>query len=121
MGKKGRLCSPGSGEEECQRCLECATVCECCVDACPNRAFVPIAVPTRSQPQILHLDGLCRRCGVCGAFCPYDSEPYREKFTLFETAEDFAETVNSGFVVLDCFSRKVRLRLEGEVGDVSLR
>ena len=121
MGKKGKVYPPASPQEECERCLECATVCECCVDACPNRANVPITVPTRPTPQILHLDGLCGRCGVCGAYCPYDSDPAADKFTLFETVEDFEESSNQGFVVLDFLARKLRLRLEGEVRDVSLK
>ena len=121
MGKKGKVCLPGSPLDECERCLECATVCECCVDVCPHRANVPIAVPTRAAPQILHLDGLCGRCGVCGAFCPYDSDPGADKFTLFETVEDFDRSENQGFVVLDFLARKIRLRLAGEVRDVSLK
>ena len=120
MGQKGKVCPSGS-VDECERCLECATVCECCVDACPNRANVPITVPTRHTPQILHLDGLCGRCGVCGKFCPYDSDPGLDKFTLFETLEDFDQRENQGFVVLDFLARKIRLRLDGQVRDVSLK
>ena len=121
MGKKGKVYPAAGPQEECERCLECATVCECCVDACPNRANVPITVPTRSTPQILHLDGLCGRCGVCGTYCPYDSDPGADKFTLFETVEDFEASSNQGFVVLDFLARKLRLRLAGEVRDVSLK
>lgn len=121
MGKKGKVRAVGSVQDECERCLECATVCECCVDACPNRANVPITVPTRPTPQILHLDGLCSRCGVCGTYCPYDSDPGADKFTLFETVEDFDRGKNQGFVVLDFLARKIRLRLEGDVWDVSLK
>lgn len=121
MGKKGKVCPVGTGQEECERCLECATVCECCVDACPHRSNVPITVPTRATPQILHLDGLCAHCGVCARFCPYDSAPDRDKFTLFETAEDFDRSENAGFVVLDFLARKVRLRLDGSVRDLSLK
>lgn len=120
MGKKGKVCPAGS-EEEWERCLECATVCECCVDACPNRANVPITVPTRPTAQILHLDALCDHCGVCGAYCPYESAPDRDKLTLFETAADFDGSESPGFVVLDFLARKVRLRLEGEVRDLSLK
>ena len=120
MGKKGKVCTHGS-VEECERCLECATVCECCVDACPNRSNVPITVPTRPTPQILHLDGLCGRCGVCGTYCPYEGDPGLDKFTLFETLEDFEGSENVGFVVLDFLARKIRLRLEGQVRDVSLK
>lgn len=121
MGKKGKVCPVGAGVEECERCLECATVCECCVDVCPNRANVPIVVPTRAAPQILHLDAQCDHCGVCGRYCPYESDPSVDKFTLYETAEDFAVGRQEGFVVLDFLARKVRLRLGGQVRDLSLK
>lgn len=121
MGKKGKVWLPGEAGEECHRCLECATVCECCVDVCPNRANVPITVLTKRNPQIVHLDALCSGCGLCASFCPYDGAPWRDKFTLFETTEAFTKSDNDGFVVLDFLSRKVRLRLGGRVRDASLR
>lgn len=121
MGKKGKILPSRAAEEECHRCLECATVCECCVDVCPNRANVPITVLTKRRPQILHLDALCCACGLCASFCPYEGAPYRDKFTLFETTEAFTKSDNDGFVVLDFLSRKVRLRLKGQVRDASLR
>lgn len=121
MGKKGKLVPRGEAAREGDRCLECATVCEFCVDACPNRANVPILVLTRSRPQILHLDALCTECGTCAALCPYDGAPYREKFTLFDREEDFAASENPGFVMLDFLSRRVRVRLGEAVLEVSLR
>ena len=121
MGKKGKLRLAGDPEDECERCLECATVCENCVDVCPNRANVPITVLTRGQPQILHLDALCDGCGLCAQSCPYQGAPWRDKFTLFETVEDFEHSDNAGFVVLDFLAGKVRLRLEGRAWDVSLK
>lgn len=121
MGKKGKVWLSGEAGEECYRCLECSTVCECCVDVCPNRANVPITVLTKRRPQILHLDALCHACGLCTSFCPYEGAPWRDKFTLFETTEAFTKSDNDGFVVLDFLSRKVRLRLNGGVRDASLR
>lgn len=121
MGKKGKLLPHGEPGEECHRCLECATVCECCVDVCPNRANIPITVLTKRNPQIIHLDALCDACGLCASFCPYEGAPWRDKFTLFETTEAFTKSGNDGFVVLDFLSRKVRLRLNGQVRDASLR
>lgn len=121
MGKKGKAAKKGEVAAECDRCLGCSTVCEGCVDVCPSRANLPISVPTRRKPQILHLDALCRRCGVCAGACPFETEPFLEKFTLFETLERFELSENPGFVVLDFLSRKVRLRLGGRVRDVSLR
>ena len=43
------------------------------------------------------------------SFCPYDSAPYKEKFTLFNCVEDFNDSENMGFVVLNDNTVKVRL------------
>ena len=105
---------------EAARCLNCSTVCENCVDVCPNRANLSIEVPGMKQPQILHVERMCNECGNCATFCPYDSRPYREKMTLFHTAEDFQASDNEGFLVLDAARRKVRVRLNHEVRDLLL-
>ncbi|NMA22974.1 MAG: putative selenate reductase subunit YgfK, partial [Spirochaetales bacterium] len=86
---------------EAERCMECSYVCNKCVDVCPNRANVAIDVRNTGffeDPfQILHLDAFCNECGNCETFCPYDGGPYRKKFTLFNTKEDFDDSSNSGF------------------------
>ncbi|MGD9675596.1 MAG: putative selenate reductase subunit YgfK [Candidatus Bipolaricaulia bacterium] len=91
---------------EAARCLQCATVCDKCVEVCPNRANIayaiePIdmAVPIVSlddgtvvghdglriaQPrQILHIDDLCNECGHCATFCVHEGKPYTDKPCLF--------------------------------------
>ena len=95
--RKGELCTDcipctGSG------CLGCPTVCEVCADVCPNRANVAVTVPGMQQRQIIHVDGMCNECGNCATFCPYDSRPYRDKFTLFWSREDFDSSENEGFL-----------------------
>ncbi len=80
VAKKGVLCE--SAKCEGNRCLTCNVVCQVCADVCPNRANVVIELPDGRQ-QILHVDRMCNECGNCAIFCPYDSAPYREKFTLF--------------------------------------
>ena len=65
------------------RCLHCDSVCEACVEVCPNRANVAIAVPVHMQAQILHVDYMCNECGNCRTFCPWGGAPYKDKFTLF--------------------------------------
>ena len=121
LEKKGVLCPPGDPQRAGERCLECSTVCENCVDVCPNRANLSITVPTRRMPQIVHLDALCNECGNCAAFCPYASAPYRDKFTLFASVADFNASTSPGFVVLDRADRTVRVRLDGLVVDACLR
>ncbi|MEA5013669.1 MAG: putative selenate reductase subunit YgfK [Candidatus Limiplasma sp.] len=108
------LAHSGTPEGEKERCLGCSMVCENCVDVCPNRANIAIQVPGMLREQVLHLDGMCNECGNCETFCPYDSAPYKDKFTLFESEEDFQNSENEGFVVLDGEKNRVRIRLGGE-------
>ena len=101
------------------RCLGCATVCETCTEVCPNRANVPVRVPGMRQRQIVHVDGMCNECGNCAVFCPYDSAPYRDKFTLFWSREDFDNSQNQGFLRLDGSRTLVRFAGEVKEYDVS--
>ncbi|MCL1834547.1 MAG: putative selenate reductase subunit YgfK [Oscillospiraceae bacterium] len=111
--KKGILYRDCSSVCEPERCLECATICESCVDVCPNRANVSICVD--GARQILHIDAACNECGNCEVFCPYSSAPYLDKFTLFASEEDFSGSKNDGFLPLDGDS--VRIRLGGVAKD----
>ncbi len=101
-----------------ERCLGCPSVCEVCADVCPNRANVAIRVPGGRMPQILHMDGMCNECGNCAVFCPYDGRPYRDKFTLFWSREDFDDSENEGFFVLS--DDRILVRLDGEVFEIGL-
>lgn len=84
------------------RCLGCPTVCEVCTDVCPNRANVAIHVPGKCKAQIIHVDGMCNECGNCEVFCPYKGgRPYKDKFTLYWTEEDFLDSTNEGFLPLE--------------------
>ncbi|MDD5946168.1 MAG: putative selenate reductase subunit YgfK [Clostridia bacterium] len=113
--KKGILKMPTSCEAE--RCFACNVVCECCADVCPNRANVVIR-PEGAYASILHLDALCNECGNCATFCPYDSAPYKDKFTLYGSQEDFEDSTNSGFLPLG--NDVYRVRLDAEVKDYDL-
>lgn len=115
VAKRGILCESAKCEGE--RCLSCNVVCESCADVCPNRANVSIELPD-GRREILHVDRMCNECGNCAVFCPYDSAPYRDKFTLFHSREDFDETPNSGFLPLG--GRKVLVRLDGSVFEADL-
>lgn len=117
--KKGILKDPGAPAREYERCLDCAVLCESCADVCPNRANVAVRVPGRAMPQIVHIDGMCNECGNCAAFCPYDSAPYREKFTVFGTPAEFENSGAPGFILLDKERGTVRVRLDGAVVDAA--
>jgi putative selenate reductase len=109
--KKGVVMPALADESDAFRCLNCGALCEICVDVCPNRANMAFKVDGFKQlHQIVHFDRMCNECGNCASFCPHAGEPYREKFTVFSTAEDFANSQNRGVL----FSRNgsVKLRLE---------
>ena len=111
IAKKGILKMAKDACCEGDRCLSCNTVCENCADSCPNRANVVIRLAD-GRHQILHIDKMCNECGNCTQFCPYDSAPCKDKFTLFQTAEDMADSKNAGVLFLG--GDKVRVRLAEE-------
>lgn len=112
--RKGRLTDQQEGNEESGRCLDCAGICENCVEVCPNRANLSIRVPGMEKHQIIHVDYLCNECGNCRSFCPYDSAPYLDKFTLFADEKDMEDSSNQGFTVLDSEAVKCKVRFFGE-------
>ena len=99
IAKKGILKMAKDACCEGLRCLDCNTVCENCADSCPNRANVVIKL-SDGRHQILHIDKMCNECGNCTQFCPYASEPCRDKFTLFQTKEDMEDSRNAGVLFL---------------------
>ena len=105
------------GEDEGERCLECGYLCNKCVEVCPNRSNIAVALPDelagtgfKDKYQIVHIDAFCNECGNCATFCPYEGKPYLDKLTLFNRRDDFEQSSNSGFVVTDRFDA-IRLRI----------
>ena len=121
--KKGRIAEEPAELPD-WRCLGCPTVCEVCADVCPNRANVAVQVPGKCQTQIIHVDGMCNECGNCAVFCPYNGKPYRNKFTLFWSEEDFANSENEGFLITKpddpAGEEIVKVRLDGQEKTVPL-
>ena len=91
--------------------------CENCVEVCPNRANITLTVPGMERHQIIHVDYMCNECGNCKSFCPWDSAPYLDKFTLFANEKDMEDSKNQGFVVLDRETGACKVRLQGKVTD----
>ena len=118
--KKGILKDSKEEENQSKRCLGCDVVCENCVDVCPNRANVSIHVPGFEKDQVVHIDYMCNECGNCRSFCPYDSAPYLDKFTLFANEKDMENSKNDGFFVLDREEKKCLVRYLGETMTVNL-
>ena len=107
-----------SAKREGDRCLACSVVCQTCADVCPNRANVVVTLPD-GRAQILHVDRMCNECGNCKAFCPYDSAPYKDKFTLFHDRAGFDEsTENQGFLPLG--GSRILVRLDGKEEEINL-
>ena len=120
--KKGVMQPVADHELESVRCLECNKVCNICAEVCPNRANLMIPVNGKgltNMNQILHVDGMCNVCGNCATFCPYSSEPYKVKLTLFWTEKDFMDSPNQGFCFLNGGSDgEFMLRLDEKIDKV---
>ncbi|MGM9524077.1 MAG: putative selenate reductase subunit YgfK [Faecousia sp.] len=112
VAKKGILAMANEVKCEGDRCLSCNTVCQNCADVCPNRSNVVIRMAD-GRTQILHIDKMCNECGNCTAFCPYNAEPCKDKFTLFQTEKDMDDSKNFGFCILPDGKVRVRLFTEG--------
>ena len=107
---------------EAARCLQCSTVCEKCVEVCPNRANlayqvtpVRLSVPVlacrdgallvvadepfvvRQGRQIVHIDDFCNECGNCATFCVHQGKPYEDKPRLFLCLSDFSAATDNAF------------------------
>lgn len=99
------------------RCLHCNYVCETCNEVCPNRANVHVILSDGSH-QVVHVDNMCNECGNCASFCPYDSRPYKDKWTLFSDDKAMKESTNDGFYYKD--DKTAHVRLAGNEFDYQL-
>ena len=115
--KKAILKESKDAANESERCLTCNKVCENCVDVCPNRANISIKVPGMAMDQVIHVDYMCNECGNCKSFCPYASAPYKDKFTLFASEADMADSTNDGFAVINPETKECKVRLLGQISD----
>ena len=113
--RRGALKEKLEGGKEPERCLTCSSVCENCVEVCPNRANISITVPGMEKHQIIHVDYMCNECGNCKSFCPYESAPYLDKFTLFASEADMENSKNQGFVVLNREEMSFKVRYLGNL------
>lgn len=116
-GRKGNLKEEDAKVADSNRCLSCNSYCENCVEVCPNRANISIVVPGMVKHQIIHVDYMCNECGNCKSFCPYDSAPYQDKFTLFANQKDMDDSKNHGFLVADKESGECKVRIAGRTFD----
>ena len=85
--RRGVLAETKEYKEDSTRCLGCS------ISARTVRRYVRTVPISRSmyrewKHQIIHVDYMCNECGNCKSFCPYDSAPYLDKFTLFANEAD---------------------------------
>ena len=124
--KKGLILpfQPQDFTQEAFRCLGCNLVCDKCVEVCPNRANVAIPIEDKAfkdVAQIVHIDGMCNECGNCATFCPYQGKPYKDKITVFWTEEDFEQSDNQGFLLVQQGDLlKFKVRFQDKIGWVHL-
>ena len=85
-------------KQEAERCPECNYICAKCVDVCPNRANISVAIPASVTVIRPCTDAMCNECGNCAQFCPWQGKPYKDKVTIFSLPEDFENSTNPGFL-----------------------
>jgi putative selenate reductase len=113
-----------AARREAARCLQCSTLCDKCVEVCPNRANyayhvapVSLTLPrlacrdgklvvtgrvefqVRQTRQIVHLYELCNECGTCATFCVHQGRPFEDKPRLFLKEHDFTQQQDNAFYV----------------------
>lgn len=116
--------SEEAAQAEAHRCLQCATLCDKCVEVCPNRANTTYFVtPTELQVpvlacrgntvevvayehlqitqrrQILHVHDHCNECGNCATFCVHQGRPFVDKPRLFLRWEEFLGEQEHGLFI----------------------
>jgi len=119
-----RTLTESAARSEAARCLQCSTLCDKCVEVCPNRANyayvispMKMTLPTLScrngkliisgeqafqveqRRQIIHIDDFCNECGNCATFCVHQGKPYQEKPRLFLSESDFRQEENNAFYI----------------------
>lgn len=115
--KKGIVYFDDTLIRENEKCLDCQTVCEACVDVCPNRANISIAVPTMQSKQIIHIDALCNSCGNCETFCVYNDAPSKSKLTFYNLEADYRDGNINAFMVMDKNIMSCKIRIGGASKD----
>jgi putative selenate reductase len=113
-----------AARREAARCLQCGSLCDKCVEVCPNRANyaysvspVSLTLPqlscrngelvvTGQEPfrveqtrQIVHIVDFCNECGNCATFCVHQGKPYLDKPRLFLREDDFERENDNAYYI----------------------
>lgn len=93
------------------RGVGCRNVCGTCVDVCPNRANILVKI--KHHKIMMHIDDYCNDCGNCYISCPDPCRPYKDRFTLFSSLADLADSDNMGFTILE--NNQVSYRIDRDI------
>jgi putative selenate reductase len=135
--------SEAAARAEAARCLQCSTLCDKCVEVCPNRAnytyrikpvrwTLPVlacrdgglavageeAFEVHQTRQILHVDDFCNECGDCATFCVHQGKPYKDKPRLFLKEADFLLKNDNAFYIQD---KSIRRREGGQEAKLTMQ
>ena len=127
---------PTSARSEAERCLQCAAICDKCIEVCPNRANLSVSVrpidvvvpvyatadgrlvavaeervTIEQTRQIVHVDELCNECGNCATFCVHPGEPFRDKPRFFLDPSAFEAEPDNAYRIE---SKRIRRRDGGQ-------
>ena len=130
---------------EASRCLSCDSICNVCVDVCPNLAnysyqvmkqhfdlqkikikngeakiFDDKSLIIKQEFQILNIGDFCNECGNCTTFCPTSGKPFADKPKFWLTIESFKKAKN-GFYLSKMKNRKILIqKIESEISTIYL-
>ena len=121
------------------RCLQCSTLCDKCVEVCPNRANytaliepLSVSVPRLSMVdgkldvtgeeawsveqvrQIIHVDDFCNECGNCTTFCVHHGQPWWDKPRVLLNEADFDQASDGLQVKRVDDEWQLRRKVDGE-------
>ncbi len=120
--------------KEASRCLNCDSICNVCVEVCPNLANYSYQVEKenielqkirisngnaeilednsfviRQEFQILNIGDFCNECGNCTTFCPTSGRPFADKPKFWLSIESFKKAEN-GFYLSKLKEKKILLK-----------
>jgi len=119
---------------EASRCLNCDSICNVCVEVCPNLAnysykvekqnfelqkikiknkkaeiFNDISFNIKQEFQVLNIGDFCNECGNCTTFCPTAGKPFADKPKFWLSIESFKKA-ESGFYLSKLKNRNILLK-----------
>jgi putative selenate reductase len=109
--------------KEASRCLQCDSICNVCVDVCPNLANYSYQVKKQNFElqkikinngkteilddksflinqdfQVFNIGNFCNECGNCTTFCPTSGQPFADKPKFWLSIESFKKAENGFYL-----------------------